>query len=842
MSRLGHDGVLCAGTVLAVALFAPAALAGEEPGLYVPSQSVANPDVALSILSNPAGFSLDQAADARVVGNFGGQPVGAGSAVGHNKGVGFGGFFAAPLGPLGVGAGAEWIDTGPRGIGVRSHFGASIALGETTALGAAVKWSTLQNTATVRSWDCGMLLRPAQWLSLGATLRNLGDGDYAGLNDATKSWPTRLTAGLGVRPLKGTDRLTASAEVQVPLDRARLAAFAALVGVKIATGVDVFLEHLQFVSDGEGSSHRTALGLSVGLGQTGVMVAMHRDRGANLGQRWGTVVAARLSADLPPSVLADGQVAVSVMLRGELVERRSGAGTHFGPLLLALQQLSQQPATRVVVLKTEGLKADWAQVEELREVIATLRKAGKKVLWYADELGTRGYGIATACDQIWLAPGGLVSVQGVGADFVSLAEALTRVGVAVQVVRYGEHKSAGEPFVNSKPSPQLAASLDHAVQRRWQDLTTWVQLAREISPAQLESALMAGAVYPEDAKAARLIDAVVATRDLDEKLHLIGWLTPTQRVQRWSPSVMRSRQWGSRPEIAVVEVEGAIGDHREGTSVLGRTLGGAEIAAVIENAQRDDDVKAVVARIVSPGGSVYGSEAMREALAQAAKVKPTLASMGGVAASGGFWTALGADTVFADRATVTGSIGIVSIRPSTKELYEKFGIRTTAFGAGPGAGMQSMARPYTEAEVAILHRQLGKFYGMFLQRTAERRKLDVSSVDELAGGRIWFGDEALQRKLIDRQGGLLGAIALAKTRAGLSEDEQVRIRFVPTPTLSQQLRAAVGLASAEDTMRSWTDHITAAAGPWLDVAAVAAVLGQFAPMAVDDGDWAPRQK
>ncbi|MBM4344217.1 MAG: S49 family peptidase [Deltaproteobacteria bacterium] len=811
---------------MAASALATSVVSGEEPALYVPFQTVANPDAALSVHGNPAGWATTAGTDLRAALNLGGAAVGADRVGDHNRAVGFGGYAAVPLSALALGGGVESVDAGRSGPAVRSHLGAALDLGETVAVGAVAKWSMRETLETLRSWDAGLLIRPARWVSVGAALRNLGD-------DASRrnGFETRFAAGLAMRPWLGSDRVTASAEVQMPLDEARIASLAATLAVQVARGFDLVVEHVRFAGDVDGDTHRTALGVQVGLGRFGIAAAGHADRAAGASAAPGAALTLRMSTDAPPSVIDEGDPAVFVALQGELVERRGAQGTHLGALLLRLDRIARRPGTRVVVLQTENLSLDWAQVEELRGAIADLRKAGKKVLWYADHLGTRNFGAAVACDQVWLSPGGTLQVHGVGADFVSLAEALTRVGVEVQVVRYRAHKSAGEAFDHAQPSPELADTLQRSVERRWRDLGAWVQAGRDVSPTQLEAALLQGAVYPDDAKAAGLVDAVVPTREMDETLRKMGWLAPGQRVVAESTTPQRSRRWGPVPEIAVVEIDGAIADHRESTGVLGRTLGGAAIAKVVERAQKDGDVKAIVARIASPGGSVYGSEVMREALAEAARVKPTVASMGGVAASGGYWTSLGADTVLADRGTVTGSIGILSVRPNTQNLYDRLGLRTTRFGAGPGAGVMSTNRPLSPEELALVDRQLGRFYGLFLDRTAQRRKLDRDAVDALAGGRIWFGDEAVAKGLVDRSGGLLDALALARVRAGLQEDEP-RIRFLPAPTLAQQLKAAVGLASADDGQRQWTEMLVRAAGPWLDAAAVALAVAESAPLAV----------
>jgi len=810
------------GAIAAAAVFVAAAeaRAGEEPYLYVPGQSVALPDGALSPLANPAGLGL-AAADLRLQATFGGAPVGDDLAITHRRGSGLGAFGSLRLGPAGVGAAVERVDAGRGGlVASRATAAASIALADALHVGASAKWIDLVG-ASVRTFDVGALVRPWTWLSVGAKVQALGESDRP-----AAAWPTRARLGVALRPVAGGDRLTAAFDLGATVGGAT--DWTAVAIARIVDGVELFGEHQQVVGAGSPSTHRSSLGLRIGLGATGVAAAATIAKPAAGDAEPGLAIGARLSGDEPPSLLDDGEAAVTLLLRGELSERHGAGDTHFASTLIALDRIARQPGTAAVVIRTEAMQADWAQAEELRTAILALRAAGKKVVWYADDLGTHALGIAAACNRVWIAPGGMVDVHGVGADFVSLADALTRVGIAVQVVRHAAHKSAGERLDHAEPSPELRAALDHAVTRRWADLTAWVAAGRDVSPSALEAALASGTLFPADAKAARLVDEVVPMRDLDERLRAIGWAPPGSRARPWQPTVRRRVAWGAQPEIAVVEIEGAIGHHRDGSSVLGRTLGGAAMARTIEQVERSGAVRAIVARIASPGGSIFGSEAMREALAKAARRKPTVASLGGVAASGGFWTSLGADHVFADAATITGSIGVLSIRPSVGGLLSRHGVRTTSFGAGPGAGIHALTRPWTADEVNLVHRQLGRFYGMFLDLTAERRGLPRAGMDALAGGRVWFGDEAVERRLVDAKGGLLAALARARAKAGLDGGEDPRLRFVPEPGLVQRIKRAIGLAEVGAAEMAALRQVI---GPWLDAGEVLALIEGGAPLA-----------
>ena len=768
----------------------------------IPGLRLADPDGALAIFNNPAGLAGSFERDLRLgfkANDRGSSIAVSGAAAGH-------------LGPLGL-ATALVLRTDESNA--RGSVGLGYAPSSLLQVGIALHQYGDESGPTASRFDIGVLSRPWNWLSLGGVTQVMHDPDKGSGDTYSQG-----TLGIGLRPFAGSDVVTLTAEAgEVHQFRRKFTLEgAASLSVRLAKGLYLQLERRARGSDGAA----TMLMLRTSAGETG------GDLAAVVGDgNWDNSVAAnlRFSQDALPPLWNRDHSAVSVALRGELSEKTGQGGSHFGRLLLTLDKIAGQTGTKVVVLNSQSLQADWAQVEELRAAIAGLRKAGKKVLFYADDLGTRTLAIASACDQIWLPPAGTLSARGIGADFLSLSEALARIGVAVQVARFSEHKSAGEPLVNAEPSPELRASLQHAVERRWRDFAGQVALGRDVTAGAVEAALAAGATYPPDAKAARLIDAVVAPGEIDAELRKLGWLAAGEAVRRFDPPAQRQRTWLAPPSVAVVEIEGNIGDHSDGLGLLGRTLGGSSTAQLIERLGRDPDTAAVVARIDSGGGSVFGSEAMRDALARTAQTKPVVASMGGVAASGGYWTALGAHSIFADASTVTGSIGILMVKPDASQLYAKLGLRTTHVGQGPHSDLYRLDRPWSAGELDKIHQQLGRFYGMFLDLTAKRRGLTRQELVPLTGGRVWFGDEALRHRLVDRSGGLLDAIADAKKRAGLDHDAEVSVRFVPEPTLVQRIQQSLGLAQAQ-AAPEWLGALQRAVGPWLDPGAVDELLRQ----------------
>lgn len=824
---------------LAVALCARPGSA-DDGLLLVPGNQTATPDGALSLLGNPAGLSGIAGYDVRLhaVGATGQRVDQVDGA--YQTGLAWGLAGALPIGPLALGAAVEAATLGApdrnasRDV-LQGRLGASWSVTERIQVGAAWLGRTDDGGPSRGGWRLGLLWRPVRWASLG--LR-------AGI-DPRNTWNsqtnTSVAAGLGIRPL-GTDRWTLAADLapqwQQGLDTPQLG-WGVSTTLGVARGIDVIVQQtaLPYVARvaavaAEGTDWRTSLAIRVSFGEFGADVGGYVESRGRQGWTPDAVAGLRMSGDTLASPMDNSDPAVLVDLQGELSEHTGSGGTHFGRLLLRLSAIGRQSGTEVVVLRARAVKLDWAQVEELREQIARLRKQGRKVIWFADELGTRALAVASACDRIWLQPAGVMSAHGVAADFLSLSEALAKLGVAVQVVRYAEFKSAGESLVNREPSAELKQTLEHAVDRRWHDFVQWVSLGRDVTPGQLEASLAVGVSYPPDAKAAKLIDDVVADGELDAKLIALGWLEPGEHVAAARRPAVRRATWGPAPSIAVVQIEGNIVDHHSGQGLTGPAVGGTDIAECIGRLAQDGDTSAIVARIASGGGSAAGSESMREALVRAAQRKPVVASMGGVAASGGFWLALGAPLTLADRGTVTGSIGILMIKPDTSALYAKLGVAPTSYGRGPFPGLERLDRPWTAQEVALVHQQLGRFYNLFVDLTARRRKLSHDAVLALAGGRLWFGDEAVQKGLVDRTGGLLDAIAEARKAADPDGDSELAVRFVPEQTWLQQARALIGVEAAADQPAAdqALSVLRLAAGPWLD-AAVLANLASARPWA-----------
>ena len=792
-----------------------------DRALYVPGQTQATPDGALSMASNPAGLTTTNGWDMRL-------QFAAGGPDSQPRGAGWGAFLStAPVGPVAFGLSLEHDADPAFGLGYvsptkpawyatqRLGFAAAAKFSERFSIGATSRWVAANSVTLDASWQVGALYRPWSWLSFALRASDLGSNTF-GYSQS------HFGVGIAVRPWFGTDRVTLAGDADWRLGGdVEQAAFTAWVRATDGWSLALDTRNLLSANGLATREQRTSLLLRFSFGHIGMDAGVNNAQSANSG---GMTLGLRVSTDHLPGLREDGPEVANIRLKGRLTERQDDTGTHLGKLLVELDWLAEQKGTKVVVLQAIDLEGNWAQIEELRAVIAKLRKAGKKVVFYSDNLGTRGLALAAACDRIVLPPAGMVSARGVATDFIGLHESLERIGIVVETVRFADHKTAPEALVQDEPSAALKEQLQRAVTRSWENFTEAVALGRDLTPSGVEAILQRGATFPEDALAAHLIDAVTAEADLPKLLKSWGWRQEADNLVEFQQPAERQRRWGTLPKVAVVEVAGSIADHKGGAGLMGASIGGTEMAEVIAKTSKAPGVRAIVARIDSPGGGVIGSEAMRDALERAGERVPVIASMGGVAASGGYWTSLGAGTVFADRSTVTGSIGAFVLKPSLSGLWQKIGLHVTNTSAGPWSGVTTMNRPWTAEERATVTAQLGKFYGLFLDRVAKRRHLARDVVDPLAGGRIWFGNEALTHRLVDRTGGLLDALAHAREVAGLEPHDEAQVVFVPRLSLAQKLRKQVmGVLGADETptAQAVMESLRVAVGPWLDAAALA---------------------
>lgn len=498
-----------------------------------------------------------------------------------------------------------------------------------------------------------------------------------------------------------------------------------------------------------------------------------------------------------PERLKDKTVLV-LDLAGPLVEQGSGDGRdavlrqvqgmdqqqlRLRDLIAVLDAAARDPKIERALLLPEELSGGGLSAQ--REVAAALERfkaAGKQVVAWGTRLDQRQYYLAAHASEVYIHPMGTVTLQGYGRLRNYYRQALDRVGVSANVVRVGKYKNAAEPFFASAPSKETLESEAYLYDALWSLYTRGVEQARKLPEGAIARGLAAlpGSLQALDgdiarlAVQARLVDGL-KTRDELRALLIQRGAEDTQaktfRQIGWREYLSRLKPAASGPAIGVVVAEGEIG---EGDEPPGR-IGGRSTAELIRKARDDENVKAVVLRVNSPGGSALGSELIRRELELTrAAGKPVVVSMGDVAASGGYWIALAADEVIADAATITGSIGVFGMLPTAQGLMDKLSVGTGGHATTWLATGYDPRRPLDPRFEQLVQSVIGRIYTDFTAKAAAARQTTPDKIDAVAQGRVWTGAQALERGLIDRNGAWADALKAAAARAKLPEDARLR--------------------------------------------------------------------
>ena len=654
---------------------------------------------------------------------------------------------------------------------------------------------------SLHTMDLGLVVRPFEWLGAGLVVRNLTTPHYAGY-PLQRVYELELTA----RPL-GNHRLELGAalrleERRLELDPRFLLAAEPLDGLRLFGHVDLL--HRDFNRDNAPFwDVRAMVGLELHLERVGVALS------TLLGRDLSNQSAGPLAGEAARSVLQG----VGVTLRVDGARRaplfniqksllvlnlNSSPDEHTMIKLVALlRKAEQRPDIHGVLLKLAEFKPGWANAQELRNLLARLRQAGKVCYAYVQDPGIKDYYLAAAADQVLLDPAGGLRLQGIAMRSLHFRGLFDKVGVSAQFVRIAQFKSAPEAYTQSTASPPVRKMREALLQDLFDQVIADLAADRKKSAAQLRKIIDQGPFTPVLAKAAGLVDHLVAPSKL------ASYMEEQTGARLISPKKLRRRsgRWAGGPSVAVILVEGDIVQGRSLTIPLldHHLVGDETIIKSLQWARGSDSVKAVVLRVNSPGGSALASHHIWQEVAETRKVKPVVVSLGDMAASGGYYVAAAGDRIFAQPSTFTGSIGIFTGKFDLSGLMDKVGITLDAHTRGKRALMESFHRPYTKEERAFILTQLKYYYDQFTQAVAQGRKLKKEQVDKVARGRVWTGKQARARGLVDAQGGLTEAIGEAKKRAGYEEDRPLRLMVLPRvkkSLLTRALEYATGSAAA----------------------------------------------
>ena len=442
-------------------------------------------------------------------------------------------------------------------------------------------------------------------------------------------------------------------------------------------------------------------------------------------------------------------------------------------ILANIKKATDDPKIKGILIENGVLPSGWATTGEIRSALNKFRESGKFVYAWSDYVMTQeGYYLSSSADKIFLNPGSVMEFKGLSGEVMFYKNALDKIGVEVQVIRHGQFKGAVEPYILDGLSKENREQIIDYVGSIWNTVIGEISVSRNI-PADklntladnlsctgpegaLENGLVDGLLYRD-----ALIDTIKTRMGvaLDDKIELVS-------MTRYNKVPDPDRVYSSKNKIAVI--------YAEGTIVMGKgnetNIGGSYYADVIRQLRKDTTVRAILMRVNSPGGNSIASDIMWRELNLAAKEKPVVVSMGNYAASGGYLISAPATKIYADPATLSGSIGVYGLIPNAGRLLkEKLGISTENVNTNKYSDFPSIYRPMDIYEKDVMQRNVENIYSDFVGKVAEGRKMRTGAVDSIGGGRVWTGTRALNNGLVDEIGGLEEAIKGASELAGIDK-------------------------------------------------------------------------
>jgi protease-4 len=614
------------------------------------------------------------------------------------------------------------------------------------------------------SWDLGLTLRPCRQASLGVSILNVEQPTQLGV-----TLPRKFDFGLALRPLwMAPERLTVGVDYLFnSLAGAGAGALQVMAKGEVLRGVSLsgglsysfaaahdLLFQLALTLDTPHVGLTYAVGFAPGGTDHVIDVRLSRAKYSGIAPFGGTYAVFDVDKEL-----GEGGGALALL-----------GATEENPYLRFSRKLARaarDPDLRTVVLKLDGASLGLGKAADLRRTVLDLRQRGKRVTALLYNVGDAEYFLASAADQIVAVPQAMLFLNGFEADLTFLGDTMSKLGVHWDVVRVGKYKNAPDALTRSSASPEQKEATSGVLATADRAYQAAVTGSRGLTPESFRESLALGILTPERAKERGLIDQVLTQREVEKALS-------EARPHAFEENDFEpNREWGQRRRIAVVPVMGDIATGKSRQEGLGAiTVAGAEsVVRALREAEEDSRVVAIVLRVDSGGGDAMASDQIYRAVMAAKAKKPVIASMGDTAASGGYYVAMGADTIYALPTTVTGSIGVFVLKPAFQELAQKLGVHQEFLSTAPMSGLFNLYRPWTADERKAVQVWVDSFYDTFISLVAERRGLSKERVDAIARGRVWSGEDAQARGLVDAMGGLGEALAEARRRAHVGEHE-----------------------------------------------------------------------
>jgi len=764
-------------------------------GVRLPSQGLASTDNAAAIFVNPANIALMPGPEVR----FTLIHTGDASTI-PNKGYAFDA--AAPLWILATGLRLDWMqppDAAPAPFsfdGSPKNYGSvrwanAIRLGSFAAVGTSLAWS---NAKTQQLHDhfsvtTGLTVRPNRYLSAAAVFRDWNSPE----NDVGQKIEPSVDLALAARPVFGRKLLQVGLEASYRSDVERW-----VPGANLAVDIPYVgtLRGGAQVVDFEEASVVASAGLDVNLDSLQVMG----------GAVFGSAITRPGTGFYAGAAIRSFRDSPKIPSAGRLVRIRINSTPDIRGhvrMLRQLWKLAKSPEVDGVLLVLRAKPApSLAHAEELVDALRLFKRNGKKVLCHLEDAGGRALFVCSEADRIAINPAGGLRFSGLASRFFYFGGLLDKLGIRADFVRIGSHKLAPEQFTKG---PSAVGEADHRKLLKTIEQVYVDQIGKgRGQPAEtVRRRLAKGPFIANEARDAKLVDDLVyedeigrfAEEALGHDVRIVDLKTHTSAPQYWR----------TPPRIAVVYLHGDMVDGKsQRIPIVGLRLAGSRtVGAALKKAREDPTVKAVVLRVETGGGSSLAADVILREAALTAKVKPFVVSMGSRAASGGYYASVAGQQIFANRATMTGSIGIFYGKVDVLGLLGKLGVKTVGYKTAPRADAESLFRPFSDDERRELGVKVKQFYDLFIGRVAQGRKMKPAAVHAVAQGRLWTGEQAQQKGLVDQIGGLRQALAKARELASLPADAPIVELPREASSLLEMALDLVGLARSSSATTAW---------------------------------------
>lgn len=440
-------------------------------------------------------------------------------------------------------------------------------------------------------------------------------------------------------------------------------------------------------------------------------------------------------------------------------------------ILHAIKVAKEDDKIEGISINSNYLMAGIAQTQAIRAALEDFKESEKFIYSYGDFYTQKDYYLASVADSIYLNPVGIMDFKGLAAEVLYFKDLQEKTGVKMEVVRHGKYKSAVEPFLANEMSEENRTQIKELISSIWNTVVEEISESRDLSAVSINQiADTLGARNPDFAQKSGLIDEVLYFDQYEEHLKLAADIEETDELNYISLTDYASAKKGKKlrkgkDKVAIIFAQGDIHYGEGDQNVIGQGM----MVRAIRKARDDENIKAIVLRINSPGGNALAADIIWRELMLAKAEKPLVVSIGNVAASGGYYLAVAGDKIFTESSSITGSIGVFGTIPNVKGLADKMGINAEQVGTNKNAVDYSLFEPMRDEFRGYLEEGIETTYQVFLNRVAEGRNMTIEEVDQLAQGRVWSGIDAVEKGLVDKLGGLEQALEEAAELAGLEE-------------------------------------------------------------------------